>query len=305
MLLAIGVHTATLAVCLHVLELGIVSAACAYVVTSWCSLLLLVVYLLITRQHEPTWPKWRMADVLSGWRPYLKLALPGTLMLCAEWWAFELTMLMAGGVGDVALGAHALLFQVVAFAFMVPLGLGVAATVRVGTKLGEADASGARTVARTALGLTLVLELTMTLIVLAASSNIAYVFTSSDEIAESVAGVMPLSASFMVFDGLQGVFQGILRGCGKQHWGMAVNLGVWYLAALPTAALMCFVLDFGLVGIWCGLALGTAMACGLYSLIFCRTSWERLENEAAVRVVTGTSATTSELPTTGSVDSAT
>lgn len=62
---------------------------------------------------------------MQGWGEFLKLALPGTLMLCAEWWGFEVTVIAVGLIGQVELAAHTIAFNVMGICWMIPLGLSV------------------------------------------------------------------------------------------------------------------------------------------------------------------------------------
>lgn len=75
-------------------------------------------------------------DALKGWRQFIALGVPGTVMLCSEWWAYEILSLFASFKGTTALAAQAIILQTASLVFMIPLGLGVASASLVGNAIG-------------------------------------------------------------------------------------------------------------------------------------------------------------------------
>ncbi|NXE43553.1 S47A2 protein, partial [Ptilorrhoa leucosticta] len=90
-------------------------------------------------------------ECLVDWGSFIWLAVPGMVMMCIEWWAFEIGSFLAGLISVVQLGAQSVICELATVAYMVPLGISVAASVRVGNALGAGDAVQAKTSCITAL----------------------------------------------------------------------------------------------------------------------------------------------------------
>lgn len=112
------------------------------------------------RDKDPsrcTWGGWSRT-CLKGWWPFLKLAGPGTVMVCAEWWSFEVVAIGAGWLGTIELAVQGVMMNTVALVFMLPLGIGVAASIRVGNLIGAGHGKAARQAAFVAIGLGVFME---------------------------------------------------------------------------------------------------------------------------------------------------
>ncbi|VDP88197.1 unnamed protein product [Echinostoma caproni] len=90
---------------------------------------------------------------LKNWGIIFRMGIPGVFMVALEEWCFEALTFVAGSMGEVTLGAHAIAFQIQSIIYMVPLGIFTAVNVRVGQRLGAFDPIGGRFAYRTALGL--------------------------------------------------------------------------------------------------------------------------------------------------------
>lgn len=74
--------------------------------------------------------------IFSGWFDYLRIGLPGAMMLCFEWWAFEILAVISGWIGVQALAAEVIIINIVSFIFMIPLGIACAASALTGINIG-------------------------------------------------------------------------------------------------------------------------------------------------------------------------
>lgn len=111
-------------------------------------------------QEVPFWGGWsRECLNVRTWGPFLKLAGPGVVMLCAEWWSFEVVALGAGWLGTEELEVQGILMNTIALLFMLPLGVGVAVSVRVGNLIGAGNAAAAKRATGVAVGLAICMEL--------------------------------------------------------------------------------------------------------------------------------------------------
>jgi MATE family multidrug resistance protein len=185
--------------------------------------------------------------------------VPVALQMGLEVWAFALCTLMSGLLGTTAAATHAVVLNLASLSFMVPLGVSLAAVTRVGNLIGAARRDRAQLAAWCAFGLggTAMAMSGMTFAVF--RHWLPRLYTTEPQVVELAATILPIAAAFQVFDGVQVVGAGILRGMGRTLPAAWFNLLAYYVLALPLAWWMAFELGLGLAGIWWGLALGLAV----------------------------------------------
>ena len=221
------------------------------------------------RRLRPFALPWRPArrDLVALWR----LGLPMGAMILAEVGVFSAATMVAGLIGRATLEAHTAALQIISIAFMIPLGLGQAATVRVGLAYG---ARNARAIARAgwcAFGLTLVYAaLSATAMIAAPRLLIApFIDVDAPENANAVAiavAMLKVAALFQVFDASQCALANMLRGLHDSKWPFVIAiLGYWAIGA-PVGLALGFLTPLGGVGVWIGLATGLAVVAVLLLL---------------------------------------
>ena len=189
-------------------------------------------------------------------RRLLGLGLPAASQVGAEVGVFALATALSGTLDPISSAAHQIALNMAGVAFMVPLGLGSAGAVRVGHAVGAGDRARA-----SAAGWTAILLGTCFMFVAAATfvflpRQLIALFTTDPSVLSVGTSLLILAAIFQLFDGIQGVITGTLRGLGDTHTAMNVNLVAHWLLGLPTSYLLCFVLGWGVWGLWIGLSLG-------------------------------------------------
>ncbi|NXX07195.1 S47A2 protein, partial [Larus smithsonianus] len=146
-------------------------------------------------------------DCLLDWGSFIRLAVPGMLMMCIEWWTFEIGSFLAGDdesfpglLSVVELGAQSVIYELSSAAYMVPLGFSVAASVRVGNALGSGDVVQAKTSCITALLCAGVFAVVVATLLGTLKDVVGYIFTNDKEIVILVSKVMNIFAPFHLFD---------------------------------------------------------------------------------------------------------
>ncbi|MGP9812576.1 MATE family efflux transporter [Rhodopseudomonas sp. NSM] len=200
-------------------------------------------------------------------RQLLALGLPISGASVLEYGVFGAAALLMGQIGTTALAAHQIALQVAAIMFMVPLGISLAATVRVGHAVGRHDPAGARRAGFAAIGLGFVFMALMTLLVALTRHEIPQLFlgdsTTAVETAQLTASLLLVGASFFIADGLQVVANGALRGKSDTRIPLLFAvLGFWAIG-FPFSYLLGFPGGFGPFGVWIGLAIGLAVYAAL------------------------------------------
>jgi MATE family multidrug resistance protein len=189
-------------------------------------------------------------------RRLLSLGLPAASQMGAEVGVFALATALSGTLDPISSASHQIALNMAGVAFMIPLGLGSAGAVRVGHAVGAGDRERAAAAGWTAIMLaTCFMVVAASTFVLVPRQLIGW-FSQDPSVLSVGTSLLLLAAVFQLFDGIQGVITGTLRGIGDTRTPMIVNLVAHWLLGLPTSYLLCFVLGWGVYGLWVGLSLG-------------------------------------------------
>ena len=192
----------------------------------------------------------------------IRLGWPIGVTMALEMGVFALAAYFMGWIGAPAVAAHAVALQLAALTFMVPLGLGQAATVRVGLALGRADEAGITRAGWTAWVIGVAFMGTMALVMWSIPRTLVTLFLS-DVPANAVTIALAVSfvrvaAAFQLVDGAQVIGAGMLRGLHDTRWPLLFALVGYWVVGLGIGSWLAFAQDWRGVGIWVGLASGLA-----------------------------------------------
>lgn len=245
--------------------LGLRGAGIATTTSSWMMFLGLVVvvsthkkfrrYRLFGRFWRPDWPRF-----LELWR----IGLPMALTFAFETTIFYAAVLMMGKIGPTSLAAHAVAMQIASLSFMVPLGFGQVATVRVGRAYGagnrESVAYAGWSAYTLGVGFMAFMGLLMILIPEVFISAFINIHDPANaEVIRLCVAFLVFAALFQIVDGAQAVGAGMLRGLGDTRIPMYLALFGYWGVGLPLGALLAFTFNFEGIGVWIGLASGLAI----------------------------------------------
>jgi MATE family multidrug resistance protein len=198
----------------------------------------------------------------------LTLGLPIGLILLAEAGLFSTAALLMARFGEVAVGAYQIALNIAAVLFMIPLGVGLATTVRVGDAIGAGDAALATHRGRTGMMLALVNAASNSLIMIVAGGVLVRLYTDQAEVGAQAMRFLLLAAAFQFFDGLQVASNGALRGIKDTRVPMLITVGAYWLVGFPVMWLLSTRTALGASGIWWGLTAALAAAALGLSLRF-------------------------------------
>jgi MATE family multidrug resistance protein len=196
----------------------------------------------------------------------IRLGTPIGVQYQLEYGVFGIVGLLMGVVGPTAMAAHQVALNIASFTFMVPLGLSAAVAVLVGQAVGRDDPLAARRAARAAIvcGMGFMSCTAVALVTL--PRFFAGLYTSAGDVIAIAVVLLPLAGVFQVFDGLQVVSIGILRGVGDTRTPMIVNVLGFWLLGLPVSYYLGIHAGWGPAGLWWGLVLGL-IAVGVFLLV--------------------------------------
>jgi multidrug resistance protein, MATE family len=205
------------------------------------------------------WPGLRPAQFYL----LLQLGWPAASQMLFEVGAFSLATLMAGRLSPYVLAAHQIVLNSASLTYMVPLGVSAAAAISVGHALGAGDRARARRNGSMAIALgTTFMGLAATAF-LTVPQWLVHVYTHDQQTEAVGVRLLVVAAAFQVFDGIQGIGTGALRGLGKTRGPMLVNLVAYGVIGLPIGYVLCFKTRFGIYGLWSGLTLALIFAAAL------------------------------------------
>ena len=233
----------------------------ATAIVLWLQLLGIAIYLarsrrfadlqLFARFERPRW---------MPMRHLLQVGLPMGFSVFMEGSLFVATLLVIGSMGAVPVAAHQIAINVASFCFMVPLGLAMATTVRVGHAAGGGDPSAMRWSAGAGYAIVLLTQTGSACLMLFGGATIARIYTDDPAIAALATNLLLYAAAFQYPDGIQTLSAGALRGLKDTRAPMWITLGAYWVLGMPLGWWLGVRLGHGAQGMWCGLILGLTAA---------------------------------------------
>ncbi len=204
--------------------------------------------------------RWLRAPDWTAIRSLLRVGLPTSAQLLAEVGAFVMAMVMIGWISAEALAAHQIAITCAATTFMIPLGISMALTVRMGEAWGAGEWERMRPIATGGLLLGAGVMVASAVTFVLAGRMIAGWFIPDAVVIGIAAQLLVLAGFFQISDGIQIVAAGCLRGINDVRIPAWIALATYWVVALPVGAWLAFGREMGAVGIWLGLTVGLAIA---------------------------------------------
>uniref|UniRef100_A0A8D0GUF7 Multidrug and toxin extrusion protein n=1 Tax=Sphenodon punctatus TaxID=8508 RepID=A0A8D0GUF7_SPHPU len=250
----------------YVLNFGVEGSAWANTIAQYSQVIVLFLYIVGKKLHVETWGGWS-SECLQEWDTFTSLAVPSMLMICIEWWAYEIGSFLIGLLSVEDLSAQSIIYEVSVFSYMVRTQLSL-----LRTKTGTASWFAAR------------------LVLASMSLGFKQLVASVGNCSKLPAAVTrlhdqpPTSASFSL---LQCTTGGVLRGTGKQKVGAILNAIGYYVVGLPLIVVLLFVAGTGLIGLWLGMLVCAFIPASCSFAYIIRMDWEQAAQEVRPLVDTG------------------
>ena len=260
--------------------MGVVGSAWATTISR--GLLVLGLWIAARRELMPlVWPVraeiWRVEPLIRMFR----LGLPIGAQHVLEFGAFALVALMMGWMGTREMAGHQVAINLAALTFMVPLGVGDAASVLVGQAVGRGDPEGTRGAARAAFACGVTFMAMTGAIFLSFPEGLARLYSRDPAVIGVAAILIPIAGVFQVFDGTQVVAGGVLRGLGDTRAPMIANLLGYWAVGIPVSVYLGFRAGLGPAGLWWGLVLGLGLV-GVSLLLRVRSRLARRQRRVVI-----------------------
>jgi len=221
------------------------------------------------RKHRTELLKTPVDIDLRRIKQLIALGIPAAMQFTLESGVFAMVTALIARLGAIPLATHQIALNSVAFTYMVPLGIASAAAVRVGQALGRRDPRGASAAGGTAIFIGAAFMTLAGVVLLAVPRWIARIYTTDELVIRSTAALLAAGAAFQLFDGIQSVATGALRGAGDTRTPMLCHFTAYWIIGLPLGAWLCFRRGWGALGLWIGLSLALILI-GIVLLIVWR-----------------------------------
>jgi MATE family multidrug resistance protein len=212
--------------------------------------------------------RWRWSDLptLAGhlhrawFKRLLQLGFPAASTVALEVGVFASATALAGRLDPISAASHQIALNIAAVSFMIPLGLGSAGAVRVGHAVGAGDPPRAGAAGWTAIFLAIIVMVIAATTFVVMPRTLIGIFTRDESVLALGSTLLFVAAVFQLFDGLQGVTTGVLRGVADTRTPMITNLLAHWFFGLPVGYTLCFGFGIGVIGLWIGLSTGLIIA---------------------------------------------
>lgn len=259
--------------------LGFSGAPLAVSIIYWFISFMMLAYVLFV-DGKKCWGGLQLYKACKNWSPMLKLALPGVIMVEAEYLAFEVLTIFAASFGTNALAAQSIASNAGSLAFQLPFAVAVAISTRIGHFVGMKHIYAAKLVTRITVVLSAYIAAINFSLVFFGRHILGKLFTSSQDVLKISDKILILVAINQIADSFNVLGAGILRGQGRQSIGSILNMISYYVIALPIGYGLAFKLEYGLFGLWTGLILGVLFLAITEFICMCRSDWPRILEES-------------------------
>ncbi|KAJ4830586.1 hypothetical protein Tsubulata_004754 [Turnera subulata] len=293
--ISFGIHVLLSWIFVSKLNMGIPGAMAAMILSNWFVLIGECVYV-FGGWCPHTWKGFTWS-AFSDLLPVLRLSISSGVMLCLEFWYNSTLVLIAGYMKNAAteISAFSICLNIAGWDFMLCVGLLSAVSVRVGNELGAGNTKAALFSMKVTLTTSIAIGVFFWILCLVVGHNIAYLFTTEEEVVNVVSTLYVLLAFSVLLNSVQPIltgkksgqwfpFTGIAVGSGRQAMVALVNIGSYYVLGVPTGLLLGYVANLKVQGIWIGMIIGVVIQTLVLGYITFRTDWDEQVRRASARL---------------------
>ena len=242
--------------------LGVAGSALATTLSRWLMVLMLLG--LARDDFAPLFRPWHAeAHDRAALIRMLKIGVPIALQYELEIACFGGVAFLAGAMGTIQVASHQIAINLAALTYMVPLGVSAAATVLVGSAVGAGQPDEVRRRAETSIGVGAGFMALTALLFVTLPGFLAALYTNDRAVLALATVLIPLAGIFQVFDGVQVVAIGVLRGLADTKTPFIISLVGYWLIGMPVGVVLAYVFNRGVAGLWWGLVIGLGAVAGI------------------------------------------
>ncbi len=238
---------------IYALGWGLVGAPWATSLTRVAEFLIILIYMFLKKNSlKDTWPVFSRINMqYSVLKPYWTLALSGAFSFSAEAWSFEITTILAGLLGTVALDAHMIVLAFSGFLYLsFPFAVGIATSIRVGRLVGDQKLQEAQRSSHASFFIGVAIQAVLITIIVPCRNLLGDMFSSDEEVAHLTSQLLPIQSFFLMGNAFLSCSGGVLRGLGRQNCVLFLNVLAFWILAVPIGSILVFAAGMGVFGFW-------------------------------------------------------
>lgn len=272
--------------------IGYLGAPISVVLNYWLMTLGLFAYTYFTRNEINPMKCWggliKPHQIFKNFKKMFSLALPGIIMVEAEFLGFEILTVFASHLGTNELAAQSIISTVASLAYQIPFAISISTSTRVANFVGASLYKSCVITCKISLLLSFIISSLNMALIYKARYVIANLFSSDVKVVNLVTGALPLLAFMQIFDAFNASTAGCLRGQGQQKIGGIINVFAFYCIGIPMSYTLTFYCNLGVKGLWLGItsALVVMSVCQSYAVFHC--NWKDIIRAAKSRNSEGT-----------------
>ncbi|CAL9733587.1 ethionine resistance-conferring protein 1 [Monosporozyma servazzii] len=273
--------------------IGYLGAPLSVAINYWLMAFGLLAYTLFSKNDTNPLKCWngivKKHQVFKNWKKMFNLALPGIVMVEAEFLGFEILTIFASHISTDALGAQSIVATIASLAYQVPFSISVSTSTRVANLVGASLIESCILSCKVSLLLSFVCSSFNMFLIFTFRTKIASLFSNESAVVQLVVSALPLLACMQLFDAFNASTAGCLRGQGRQKIGGYINLFAFYCIGIPMSYYLTFHCNLGINGLWLGIsgALIAMSICQSYAVFHC--NWDHIIQAAKSRNAEGRS----------------
>ncbi|CAE6067926.1 unnamed protein product [Arabidopsis arenosa] len=217
---------------------------------------------------------------------FVRLSLASAVMLCLEVWYFMAIILFAGYLknAEISVAALSICMNILGWTAMIAIGMNTAVSVRVSNELGANHPRTAKFSLLVAVITSTLIGFIVSMVLLIFRDQYPSLFVKDEEVIILVKELTPILAFSIVINNVQPVLSGVAVGAGWQAVVAYVNIACYYVFGIPFGLLLGYKLNFGVMGIWCGMLTGTVVQTIVLTWMICKTNWDTEASMAEDRI---------------------
>jgi MATE family multidrug resistance protein len=259
-------------------EIGFEGAAVATLIARTASLIGMILWCRgDPRLREWVPLRWLRAPDWAAVRDLMRTGFPASMQLLAEVSAFVMATFIIGYMGKEQLASHQVAIQCAATIFMIPLGISMALTVRIGEAFGAKNRAVMRPILASGWSMGVAFTLVSATAFVAFNRELAGLFIDDPAVREMAASLLVVAAAFQFCDSLQIIAAGGLRGLDDVHTPAWIAFWAYWVVSIPLGWVLAVKLGMGVTGMWWGITLGLTIT----SILLGRRVWKKTANQRA------------------------
>ncbi|ODV60961.1 MATE family efflux transporter [Ascoidea rubescens DSM 1968] len=268
-------------------SIGYLGAPLAVAINYWLMPLGLILYLVFNNNPiNPLkcWNGLNIRQAFKGWSRIITLAINGIIMIVSEFLAFEILTLSSSYLSLSSLAANSVIMSIISITYQLPFSIAIAVSTRLANYVGANLVEKCKNCVKAGIILSLIMGLIDAIVLFSFKENISRFFTNDEEVLNEIYKCITTLTVIQIFDSMNAITSGILRGEGMQEIGSITNLSVHYLIGIPVSFFLGFKMNLRLNGLWIGMMVGLTVVSviqGYYGII--KPNWDSLIRLARYR----------------------